>query len=68
MGRKNKIEELTEFVKELSAFTYSVRFPNTIPFNHTVLAQTEKQAGIAINKEYPGAVHVLSSGSKRVSI
>jgi hypothetical protein len=51
----------------LAAFTYSIRIPGTIWFNHTVLEEYECRANKKISELYPGATYILVSSSKRVT-
>lgn len=67
MPRQTKEQELTKWVAELYAFTYSIQKPGTIFFNHTVLAKNEPSANEKVTKLYPGARYILVSSSKRVT-
>jgi hypothetical protein len=67
MPRLKKDDELTRWISELYAFTYSIQQPGTIYFHHTVLAKTEPMANAKATKLYPGARLVLVSSSKRVT-
>lgn len=67
MPRKTKAEELAQWVKELTAFTYSIRIPGMIWFNHTVLEDYEYKANKKVSELYPGATYVLVSSSKRIT-
>jgi hypothetical protein len=68
MPRKKKAQELAEWIAELSAYTYSIQNPGTVFFHHTVLEKTEQIANGKISKLYPGALYVLVSSSKRITI
>lgn len=67
MPRKKKLVEMVEWLKEYSAFTYSIQKPGTVFFNHTVLEKNEPQANTKISNLYPGACYVLVSSSKRIT-
>jgi hypothetical protein len=63
-----KPETLAELLANLTAFTYSIQKPGTIWFNHTVLEDYEFRANKKVSELYPGAVYVLVSSSKRVTL
>lgn len=64
---KTTQENLTELIKGFTAFTYSIRMPGAIWFNHTILEEYEYRANKKVSELYPGACYVLVSSSKRVT-